>query len=65
MVLAHQIEAMARQKNLKPIASYMKAKPDAGRGSGNADVIAMFDKLAKDGKGVRVRRVQRVGPDVS
>lgn len=56
ITLAHQIEAMARQKRLRSLSAYLKG--DERPGANNAAVIAMFDQLAKNGA-VKVRRVQR------
>lgn len=70
IVLAHQIEAMARQTKLKPLAKYLKpAKSKKKAGDDNSAVIAMFEELAAKGGNVKVRRVQRsvrnpTGPSV-
>lgn len=60
IVLAHQVEAMARQKKLKPLAKYLK--PGKGKKKGandNGAVIAMFEELAAKGGNVKIRRVER------
>ena len=52
IALAHQIEVMARQKNLKPLAKYMAPEKPA-RKSGAGDVLAMAKRLKakQDAKG--------------
>jgi hypothetical protein len=63
IILAHQIEAMAREKRLKPLAKYLdQAKPKQA-GSDNFAVIAMFEELAAKGGNVVIRRVKR--PDLA
>lgn len=56
IALAHQVEAMAREKRLKPLKDYLET--GTRKPAGNAAVIAMFDELAKQGV-VKVRRIQR------
>jgi hypothetical protein len=43
IVLAHQTEAMARQKVLKPLPHYLK--PPKPKQSGNSAVIAMMRRI--------------------
>jgi hypothetical protein len=52
VALAHQVEAMARQKTLKPLAAYL-AKPKAKKAGGASEVLAMLTRMKKkqDAKG--------------
>jgi hypothetical protein len=51
IVLAHQTEAMARQKTLRPVEKYL-TPPKAKSKDGGADVLAMMRRLAaKQAKG--------------
>lgn len=52
IVLAHQIEAMARQKRLKPVEQYLRQKKRA-RGTDGRAVIDMLKR-----KGVKVEPIQ-------
>lgn len=56
ITLAHQIEAMAREKRLKPLKSYLTK--NQGKKSDNNAVIAMFEELAAKGGNVQIRRVK-------
>lgn len=52
IALAHQIEAMSRQKSLKPLSKYLEpAKPTRKAGAG--EVLEMFKRLKakQDAKG--------------
>jgi hypothetical protein len=51
IILAHQIEAMAREKRLKPIAQYLKGDKKKPR-SDAKDMIAMMKRIKA--KGVNV-----------
>lgn len=57
ITLAHQIEAMAREKRLKPLKKYLSR--NTGKRDDNMAVIAMFEALAANGGNVTIRRVDR------
>lgn len=56
IILAHQTEMMAREKNLKPVKSYLR-RPSVPV-SRNAAVIDMLSGLAGKGGAVKIKRVQ-------
>lgn len=57
VIQAHQSEVMARQKKLKPLKSYLASKKKVSA-DGSGDVLAMFEKMAAEGKNVKIRRLK-------
>lgn len=50
LILAHQVEMMARQKTLKALSHYLKTEKQNAN-DGASRVLALFNRLAaKDGK---------------
>lgn len=58
IVLAHQIEAMARQQKLKPVESYLKQKTRAVKSAAGA-VVDMLKGMKAKGAGVTIKRIAR------
>ncbi|QAY77925.1 hypothetical protein [Sphingosinicella sp. BN140058] len=57
ITLAHQIEAMARQKKLNPLAKYLQHKKRA-HGGGDAAVVGMLEDLRAKGMHVKITRLK-------
>jgi len=56
IILAHQTEAMARQKRLQPLAFYLKPMR---RRAGPAQLVAQMKRWEKAGLAIRVRRIEQ------
>ena len=49
VILAHQIESMARQKTLKAIKHYLPKEKKGGKIDGASKVLAMFERMKARG----------------
>lgn len=57
VIVAHQAEAFARQKRLKPIEKYLEKAGPRGRGASGAEMIAFFQSLRRRGAPVTIKRI--------
>lgn len=61
IILAHQIEAMARQKKLKPVNQYFRQTKRAKRTDSPA-VIDMLRRMKRDGAAISIKRLKATKP---
>lgn len=55
IVLAHQIEMMARQKNLRPVKHYLPKSQEATKRNGASAVLAMMKRMQERQNGDKGR----------
>ncbi|GLV22010.1 hypothetical protein TomMM35A_18630 [Sphingobium sp. TomMM35A] len=53
IVLAHQIEIMARQKSLRPVKHYLPKSQEATKRNGASAVLAMMKRMQEQQSGAK------------